>query len=43
MFAKLMNTRTYSMFVIEVNRLEWDTQLLGNLLKCVIAEHVNLQ
>jgi hypothetical protein len=31
------------MFVIEVNRLEWDTQLLGYLFKCVIAKHVNLQ
>ena len=43
MFAKFMNTRTYSTFVVEVDSFERNIQLLGYLLKCVIAEHVNLQ
>jgi hypothetical protein len=43
MFAKFMNTRTYSPFVVEIDAFKWDTQLLGYLLKCVIAKHVNLQ
>jgi hypothetical protein len=43
MFAKFVNTRTHSTFVIEVDCFEWNIQLLGYLIKCVIAEHVNLQ
>lgn len=40
MFAKFMNTRTYPTFVVEVDSFERNTQLLGYLLKCVIAKHV---
>jgi len=43
MFAKFMNTRTYSTFVVEVDSFKRNIQLLGYLLKCVIAEQVNLQ